>query len=141
MPPMSNLYTAEAVATGGRAGMTRSTDGRLDLSLSVPAAIGGDDGDGTNPEQLFALGYAACFQGALSVVARRQKVEIPEGSTVTARVGLERAGLAFALNVELVGDFPGLDREQAQALMDATYDVCPYSVATKGNVETTLTVA
>ncbi|MFC5850150.1 organic hydroperoxide resistance protein [Deinococcus petrolearius] len=138
---MSNLYTAEAVATGGRAGKTRSTDGRLDLELSVPAAIGGDDGPGTNPEQLFAAGYAACFQGALAVVARRQKVEIPEGSTVTARVGLERAGLAFALNVELVGSFPGLEREQAQALMDATYDVCPYSVATKGNVETTLTVA
>ena len=141
MPFMSNLYTAEAVATGGRAGKARSTDGRLDLDLSVPAAIGGDDGPGTNPEQLFALGYAACFQGALGVVARRQKVDLPEGSTVTARVGLERAGLAFALNVELVGTFPGLDREQAQALMDATYNVCPYSVATKGNVETTLTVA
>ena len=141
MPLMSNLYTAEAVATGGRAGKARSTDGRLDLDLSVPAAIGGDDGPGTNPEQLFALGYAACFQGALGVVARRQKVDLPEGSTVTARVGLERAGLAFALNVELVGTFPGLGREQAQALMDATYDVCPYSVATKGNVETTLTVA
>ncbi len=141
MPPMSNLYTAEATATGGRSGHTRSTDGRLDLGLSVPAEIGGDGGPGTNPEQLFAAGYAACFQGALGVVARRQKIELSEDSTITARVGLQKSGLAFALDVELEGRFPGLTREQAGALMHAAHEVCPYSVATRGNVDVRLKVA
>lgn len=135
---MSNLYTAEATATGGRAGHARSTDGRLDLNLSVPAAMGGDDGAGTNPEQLFAAGYAACFQGALGVVARRQKIELSDDSTITARVGLQRAGLAFALDVELEGHFPGLTPEQGLALMHAAHEVCPYSVATRGNVDVRL---
>ena len=141
MPPMSNLYTAEATATGGRSGHTRSTDGRLDLGLSVPAEIGGDGGPGTNPEQLFAAGYAACFQGALGVVARRQKIELSEESTITARVGLQKSGLAFALDVELEGRFPGLTREQGEALMHAAHEVCPYSVATRGNVDVRLKVA
>ena len=141
MPPMSNLYTAEATATGGRSGHTRSTDGRLDLGLSVPAEIGGDGGPGTNPEQLFAAGYAACFQGALGVVARRQKIELSEDSTITARVGLQKSGLAFALDVELEGRFPGLTREQGEALMHAAHEVCPYSVATRGNVDVRLKVA
>lgn len=141
MPPMSNLYTAEASATGGRSGHTRSTDGRLDLGLSVPAEIGGDGGPGTNPEQLFAAGYAACFQGALGVVARRQKIELSEDSTITARVGLQKSGLAFALDVELEGRFPGLSREQGEALMHAAHEVCPYSVATRGNVDVRLKVA
>lgn len=141
MPPMSNLYTAEASATGGRGGHTRSTDGRLDLDLSVPAEIGGDGGPGTNPEQLFAAGYASCFQGALGVVARRQKIELSEDSTITARVGLQKSGLAFALDVELEGRFPGLTREQGEALMHAAHEVCPYSVATRGNVDVRLKVA
>lgn len=141
MPPMSNLYTAEASATGGRAGHTRSTDGRLDLGLSVPAEIGGDGGSGTNPEQLFAAGYASCFQGALGVVARRQKIELSDDSTITARVGLQKSGLAFALDVELEGRFPGLTREQGEALMHAAHEVCPYSVATRGNVDVRLKVA
>lgn len=135
-----NLYTAEASATGGRSGHTRSSDGRLDLDLSVPAGIGGDDGPGTNPEQLFAAGYAACFQGALGVVARRQKVELPEESTITARVGLQKSALAFALDVELEGHFPGVSREQGEALMHAAHEVCPYSVATRGNVDVRLKV-
>ncbi|MDL2344144.1 organic hydroperoxide resistance protein [Deinococcus sp. MIMF12] len=137
---MSNLYTAEATATGGRAGHVRSTDGRLDLNLSVPGEMGGDGGPGTNPEQLFAAGYAACFQGALGVVARRQKIELSDDSTVTARVGLQKSGLAFALDVELEGRFPGLTREQAEALMQAAHEVCPYSVATRGNVDVRLKV-
>ena len=137
---MTNLYTAEATATGGRAGHAQSSDGRLKVNLSVPAGIGGDDGPGTNPEQLFAAGYAACFQGALGVVARRQKLELSEDSTVTARVGLQRAGLAFALDVALEGHFPGLSREQGLALMQAAHEVCPYSVATRGNVDVRLFV-
>ncbi|AXG98148.1 organic hydroperoxide resistance protein [Deinococcus wulumuqiensis] len=137
---MSNIYTAEATATGGRAGSARSSDDRLNLSLSVPAEMGGDGGPGTNPEQLFAAGYAACFQGALGVVARRQKVELPADATITARVGLQKSGLAFALDVELEGHFPGIAHEQAEALMHAAHEVCPYSVATRGNVDVRLRV-
>ncbi|WP_188967869.1 organic hydroperoxide resistance protein [Deinococcus aerolatus] len=137
---MSNLYTARATATGGRAGSTRSDDGRIDLNLSVPAGMGGDDGPGTNPEQLFAAGYAACFQGALGVVARRQKLELSDDSLVTARVGLQKTGLVFGLDVELEGHFPGLSREQGQALMEAAHQVCPYSIATRGNVDVRLSV-
>ncbi|WP_291423894.1 organic hydroperoxide resistance protein [Deinococcus sp.] len=137
---MTNLYTAEATATGGRSGHTRSSDSRLDLHLSVPKSMGGDDGPGTNPEQLFAAGYAACFQGALGVVARRQKLEVSEDSTVTARVGLQKSGLAFALDVELEGHFPGLSQEQGLELMHAAHEVCPYSVATRGNVDVRLSV-
>ncbi|GAA5504079.1 organic hydroperoxide resistance protein OhrB [Deinococcus xinjiangensis] len=140
LPAMTNLYTAQATATGGRAGHAKTDDGRLDVNLSVPAAIGGDDGSGTNPEQLFAAGYAACFQGALGVVARRQKVELSDDSTITARVGLQRAGLAFALDVELEGHFPNLSAEEGLALMQAAHEVCPYSVATRGNVDVRLSV-
>ncbi|GAA5439646.1 organic hydroperoxide resistance protein OhrB [Deinococcus caeni] len=137
---MSNLYTAEATATGGRAGTAKSSDGRLDLNLSVPAGMGGNDGPGTNPEQLFAAGYAACFQGALGVASRRAKITLSDDSTVTARVGLQKTGLAFALDVELEGHFPGLTDEQALALMHAAHEVCPYSVATRGNVDVRLSV-
>ncbi|THF87799.1 organic hydroperoxide resistance protein [Deinococcus sp. KSM4-11] len=135
---MSNHYTAEATATGGRAGHSRSSDGRLDVPLSVPAGMGGDDGPGTNPEQLFAAGYAACFQGALGVIARRQKLELSADSTITARVGLQRSGLAFGMDVELEGHFPGLTPEQGLELMHAAHQVCPYSVATRGNVDVRL---
>ncbi|GAA5512727.1 organic hydroperoxide resistance protein OhrB [Deinococcus carri] len=138
---MNNLYTAEATATGGRAGTVKTSDDRLDLSLSVPAGMGGDDGPGTNPEQLFAAGYAACFQGALGVVARRQHVDLDPASTITARVGLQKSGVAFALDVELEGTFPGLSREEAEALMHAAHQVCPYSVATRDNVAVRLKVA
>ncbi|AAF11408.1 MULTISPECIES: organic hydroperoxide resistance protein [Deinococcus] len=137
---MANVYTAEATATGGRAGTTRSSDDRLNLDLSVPAEMGGDGGPGTNPEQLFAAGYAACFQGALGVVSRRQKIDVPADSTITARVGLQKAGLAFALDVELEGHFPGLSREQAEGLMHAAHEVCPYSAATRNNVDVRLKV-
>ncbi|WP_309573099.1 organic hydroperoxide resistance protein [Deinococcus sp.] len=135
---MSTLYTAQATATGGRDGHTSSDDGRLDMNLSVPAGMGGDDGPGTNPEQLFAAGYAACFQGALGVVARRQKIDLSDASTITARVGLHKTGLAFGLDVELEGHFPGLSPEAGLALMEAAHQVCPYSVATRGNVDVRL---
>lgn len=137
---MSNLYSAEAVATGGRAGTIRSSDGRLDLNLSVPAGLGGDNGPGTNPEQLFAAGYAACFQGALNVVARRRKLALPPECTVTARVGLHKSGLSFGLDVELEGHFPGLSEDEGLELMHAAHEVCPYSVVTRGNVDTRLSV-
>lgn len=135
-----HLYTAHATATGGRAGHAHSDDGRLDVNLSVPAGIGGDDGPGTNPEQLFAAGYAACFQGALGVVARRQKIQLSDDSTITARAGLLRMGLGFGLDVELQGHFPGLSAEQGLELMRAAHEVCPYSVATRGNIDVRLSV-
>ena len=134
------LYRAQATSTGGREGTSRSSDGILDVKLTTPKELGGNGLPGTNPEQLFAAGYAACFQGALSVVARRQKIELSEDSTITARVGLQKSGLAFALDVELEGRFPGLTREQGEALMHAAHEVCPYSVATRGNVDVRLKV-
>ena len=138
---MSNLYTTEATATGGRQGTTASADGRLNVTLSTPQELGGDGGPGTNPEQLFAAGYAACFQSALGVVARRQKIDLDAAATITARVGLLRQGLGFGLDVELEGRFPGLARDQAQALMAAAHEVCPYSAATRGNVDVRLILA
>ncbi len=137
---MTIIYTAQAAATGGRAGTARSEDGRLDLSLSVPADMGGDGGPGTNPEQLFAAGYAACFQGALGVAARRQKIALSDDSVIIARVGLQKVGLAFALDVELEGHFPGLSEVQGLQLMEAAHQICPYSVATRGNVDVRLSV-
>ena len=134
-----NLYTARATATGGRTGQTRSDDGRLDLTLSTPAELGGDGGPGTNPEQLFAAGYAACFQSALGVVGRREKVDTST-SEVTALVGLQKAGLAFALDVELHVKLPGLDHAQAMNLVEAAHEVCPYSVSMRGNVDVRLFV-
>ncbi|ASN82664.1 MULTISPECIES: organic hydroperoxide resistance protein [Deinococcus] len=138
---MSNLYTTEATATGGRQGTTASADGRLNVTLSTPQELGGDGGPGTNPEQLFAAGYAACFQSALGVVARRQKIDLDPAATITARVGLLRQGLGFGLDVELEGRFPGLSRDEAQALMAAAHEVCPYSAATRGNVDVRLILA
>ena len=140
---MSNLYTAEAVATGGRAGKTRSTDGRLDLDLSVPAAIGGDDGPGTNPEQLFAAGYAACFSSAMRHVLRPLglRPDALADCRVTARVHFDKSGATeFDLAVDLLASLPALSREQAQQVLEATHQVCPYSRATRGNVQVTLGV-
>ncbi|WP_225429888.1 organic hydroperoxide resistance protein [Deinococcus detaillensis] len=134
-----NIYTAQATAKGGRAGHIISSDDRLDLPLSVPAEMGGDGGSGTNPEQLFAAGYAACFQGAMGVVGRRMKVDT-EASEVTAQVGLQKAGLAFKLDVELRVKIPGLDRATAEEVVKAAHTVCPYSVATQGNVDVRLVV-
>jgi osmotically inducible protein OsmC len=139
--PVKVLYTADATATGGRAGHADSSDGRLSVDLSVPAEMGGDGGRGTNPEQLFAAGYAACFQGALSVVGRREKLSI-EGSTVTARVGVGPSGSAYGLTVDLLVSLPEVtDRAAAENLVAAAHQVCPYSNATRNNVEVRLTVA
>ena len=138
--PVKVLYTAEATATGGRAGHATSSDGRLSVDLSVPSEIGGDGGPGTNPEQLFAAGYAACFQGAMGVVARRDNLSI-EGSTVTARVGLGPSGQAFGITVDLQVHVPAIaDRAAAEDLVAKAHQVCPYSNATRDNVAVTLTV-
>lgn len=138
---MNTLYTAEAAATGGgRDGRTRSSDGTLDLELAVPKEMGGQGG-ATNPEQLFAAGYSACFHGALQVVARKAKVDIT-GSSVTAQVGIgpNDAG-GYRLSVDMVVEIPDLPREQAQQLADDADQVCPYSNAVRGNIETTVRVA
>jgi len=133
------LYTAEASVQGGRDGHGRSSDGVLDLDIRPPKELGGAGG-GTNPEQLFALGYAACFQSAMGVVGKRLRVDTTR-STVTARVGLGpveggRYGIAVNLRVEV----PGLEHEAAQRLIEAAHEVCPYSNATRGNIEVTLDV-
>lgn len=135
----ANIYTAQVTATGGRAGHVSSTDERIDLALSVPSEMGGEGGSGTNPEQLFAAGYAACFQGAMGVVGRRMKVDTSE-SEVTAKVGLQKDGLAFKLDVELSVKISGLDRTTAEEVVKAAHSVCPYSVATQGNVDVRLVV-
>jgi lipoyl-dependent peroxiredoxin len=135
------LYTAEAVATGaGRAGEVRSSDGVIDEQLAIPKELGGPGGDATNPEQLFAAGYAACFNSALALVARQAKVEL-DTSTVTARVGIGPQGGGFGLAVTLVVDLPGVDRTVAEDLTAKAHMVCPYSNATRGNVEVELQVA
>jgi osmotically inducible protein OsmC len=135
------LYTAQATATGGRDGKSESSDGRLAVKLSVPKGLGGDDGPGTNPEQLFAAGYSACFLGALKHVAGKQKVSLPADTKVSAEVGIGPIPTGFGIQVALRIATPGLDRATAQQLVDAAHIVCPYSNATRNNVAVTLTVA
>ena len=138
------VYTAEATATGARTGSVASSDGRLDLSLSRPAEMGGDGGPGTNPEQLFAAGYAACFHSAMRFALRPLGLapSALEGSSVTAQVHFLRGEAGdFGLGVDLTGHLPALEAEQARALMERTHTVCPYSRATAGNVEVGLHVA
>ena len=133
------LYTAEATAKGGREGHGRSSDGILDLDLRPPKEMGGPGG-ATNPEELFALGYAACFQSAMGVVGRRAHVDT-SGSTVTARVTLgTMAGGAFGLAVELDVHIPDVDTDTATNLVNSAHEVCPYSNATRGNVEVALKI-
>jgi lipoyl-dependent peroxiredoxin len=133
------LYTAEASVQGGRDGHGRSADGVLDLDIRPPLQLGGS-GAGTNPEQLFALGYGACFQSAMGVVGRRMKVDT-SASTVTARVTLGSIdGGAFGIAVELDVSIPGLEHETAQRVVEGAHEVCPYSNATRGNIEVVLNV-
>ncbi len=133
------LYTAQASVQGGRDGHGRSSDGTLDLDIRPPVELGGQGG-GTNPEQLFALGYAACFQSALAIVGRRRRVDTSD-STVTARVSLGPVeGGVYGLAVEIVVDVPGTAPEAVREIAEAAHQVCPYSNATKGNIEVTITV-
>lgn len=138
--PSKILYTATASAVGGRDGRARSDDGALDVVVNTPRALGGAGGAGTNPEQLFAAGYAACFGSALSYVARAQKI-VTGPVEITARVGIGPVGAGFGLSVDLVAALPELPREQAVALVEAAHQVCPYSNATRGNIPVTLSVA
>ena len=131
------LYTARAHTTGGRDGASRSDDGRLDIKLTPP----GQAGNGTNPEQLFASGYSACFMGALKFVAGKQKVALPASTTVTGKVCIGQIPTGFGIQAELTIAAPGVDREQLQALVDAAHIVCPYSNATRGNIDVTLVIA
>jgi Ohr subfamily peroxiredoxin len=132
-PLGQKLYTASATATGGRDGAARSDDGNLDVKLAVPKGLGGPGGAGTNPEQLFAAGYAACFGSAIGHVARMQKLK-PGPISVSARVDIGPAGKGFGLQVELVASLPDLPRDQAEELVRAAHEVCPYSNATRGNI-------
>jgi Ohr subfamily peroxiredoxin len=134
------LYTAHATATGGRDGRAVSSDNVLDLKLTTPRELGGAGGDGTNPEQLFAAGYSACFIGALKVVAAREKIALPADSSIEGSVGIGPVGQAFGIQAELKISLPGLPREQAEALVEKAHQVCPYSNATRGNIDVTLTV-
>jgi Ohr subfamily peroxiredoxin len=135
-------YTTQATATGGRDGRSATADGTLDVKLSTPKELGGAGGDGNNPEQLFAAGYAACFLGALKFVAGQEKVRVPENSRVTATVGIgPRSEGGFGITADLTVSLPGLDKAQAEALVDKAHQVCPYSNATRGNVEVGLTLA
>lgn len=137
---MRTIYTASATTRGGREGRVESSDGVLDLGLSMPEGLGGDGGNGTNPEQLFAAGYAACFESALRLVAGQQDKTVGDAS-ITANVGLGKTDDGgFGLDVELVGGMPELAREDAEELMQAAHQVCPYSVATRGNIDVKLTV-
>ncbi len=139
---MKVLYTATATASGGREGRVRSSDGILDLELSMPKELGGSGRAATNPEQLFAAGYAACFENALLRAAREAKTPI-EGSEVTAAVGIGRKEeTRFALTVALTVKIPHLDHAQAEKLVNQAHDeICPYSNATRGNVDVSVTLA
>jgi lipoyl-dependent peroxiredoxin len=135
------LYTAQATATGGRDGRAASSDGVLDIQLSTPRELGGAGGPGTNPEQLFAAGYSACFLGALKFVAGKEKVALPAETNITGRVGIGAIPTGFGIQVELRISVPGLPREQVQALVEKAHIVCPYSNATRGNIDVNLVVA
>ncbi|WP_106477960.1 organic hydroperoxide resistance protein [Phytohalomonas tamaricis] len=134
------LYRAHAQATGGRDGRAVSSDDQLDVRLTTPRELGGAGGTGTNPEQLFAAGYSACFLGALKFVAAQERVKLPPNVRVEGSVGIGQVPTGFAIEVALSIFLPGLAREQAQALVDKAHVVCPYSNATRGNIDVTLEV-
>jgi Ohr subfamily peroxiredoxin len=135
---MKTLYTAVATAHGGREGHVTSDDGMLDLELRMPKALGGPGGAGSNPEQLFAAGYAACFESALRVAARREKKALQD-ARITAQVSLSAADNGrYVLSVELRAHVDGLFLEETRALMEAAHEVCPYSNATRGNIDVKL---
>lgn len=134
------LYRATATATGGRDGRAVSSDNALDVKLTTPSELGGAGGDGTNPEQLFAAGYSACFIGALKFVAAREKIALPADVSIEGNVGIGQIPNGFGIEVELKISLPGLPREQAEALVQQAHVVCPYSNATRNNIDVTLTL-
>jgi len=134
------LYRAQATATGGREGRAVSSDQVLDIQLSTPKELGGGGGPGTNPEQLFAAGYSACFLGAMKFVAGQQQKTLPADTTVNGKVGIGQIPQGFGIEVDLAIRIPGLDKAEAEALVQAAHGVCPYSNATRGNIEVRLSV-
>jgi lipoyl-dependent peroxiredoxin len=134
------LYRAEATTTGGREGRAVSSDKHRDVKLSLPKEMGGQGGEGTNPEQMFAAGYSACFMGALKFVAAQDKVVISQDATITGKVGIGQIPTGFGIEVELLISIPGMARSQAEGLVEKAHIVCPYSNATRGNIQVTLTL-
>ena len=141
MTPEKILFETEMKAHGGRDGKAESPDGSFAVSLSVPKGLGGPGGEGTNPEQLFAAGYAACFLGAVKLVARTSKVPLTDEASVTAKVGIGPVPVGYALAVELTVSLPGVERATAEEIVAGAHERCPYSNATRGNVDVKLTVA
>jgi lipoyl-dependent peroxiredoxin len=137
------LYTAQATSTGGRTGTSKSSDGRISLNLSTPKELGGDSGPGTNPEQLFAAGYSACFIGAMKAVAAKQKIALPAEVSNTAEVSIGpmtgKPG-AFGISVAMKVSVPGMERAAAEKLVADAHEVCPYSNATRGNLDVKISV-
>ncbi|MFA7413873.1 MAG: organic hydroperoxide resistance protein [Rhizobium sp.] len=140
---MSILYTAQASATGGRAGRAVSDNGVLDVTLTAPKELGGDGATGTNPEQMFAAGYSACFLGALKFVAGKEKVKIPDDAKITTRVGIgpRDDGTGFGIEVAISANIPGMERALAERLVAAAHIVCPYSHAMRTSTEVPVSVA
>ena len=133
-------YTAKAIATGGREGIAKSDDERLNVTLSTPKGLGGDDGQGTNPEQLFAAGYAACFIGALKFVAGQEKRSLPSETYINSEVSIGAIDGGFGIEVKLAVSLGDMDKTEAQTMVEKAHLVCPYSNATRGNIEVTLSV-
>lgn len=140
MQKVTPLYIAEATSTGGRDGKSRSSDGKLDVKLSTPKELGGAGGEGTNPEQMFAAGYSACFIGALKFVAGQAKKQLPADSSITAKVGIGQIPGGFGLDIDLHINLPGLAQAEAEDLVEKAHHVCPYSNATRNNVDVRLHV-
>jgi len=134
------LYTAQASVSGGRDGRATANDQAIDLKLTIPKELGGGGGEGTNPEQLFAAGYAACFTGALKLVASQQKVTIPEQTTIEGFVGIGAVSQGFGIEVELRISIPDMDKTLAEELVNKAHAVCPYSNATRGNIDVQLLI-
>ncbi|MEZ0470064.1 organic hydroperoxide resistance protein [Luteimonas salinilitoris] len=141
MPDFKPLYAATATASGGREGKARSSDGILDLTLTTPKELGGSGGVGTNPEQLFAAGYAACFLSAIKVVAREMKLNVPADTTVECTVAIGEDDGSFGLRAELTVRSPDMDQAVLRRVVDAAHQVCPYSRATRDNIDVELSVA
>ena len=140
--PTNVLYRTSARATGGRDGHAATLDGSLDVGLATPKELGGSGGPGNNPEQLFAAGYAACFLGAMKFVAGEDKITVPGDTSVTSTVGIgPRSEGGFGLDIALAITLPGMDHSAAEALVQKAHQVCPYSNATRGNIDVKLSVA
>jgi len=139
--PVDVIYKTSATATGGRDGRARTEDGTVDVKLVVPKEMGGPGGEGANPEKLFAAGYSACFLGAMKAVSGKEGVKVPADATVTATIGFgPRSEGGYGITADLAIDLPGVDRADAERLVQAAHEVCPYSNATRNNVDVGLTV-